>query len=167
MEQFVRPANESDLGAIERLLNDVHTELAPMRGGAIWLRSEARPAPPTETLRRDCTDSLGDDTAVHAAVAGVDQTVLAYAISRLRVLHDGSLVAHVEELVVDPAARSVGLGVSLLDDAAAWAGSVGAVGLESIALPGQRETKNFFEAAGMKARMLTVYRSLIDEAPLD
>ena len=69
----------------------------------------------------------------------------------------------VSELVVDPDARGVGLGVCLLEDAVAWAKAVGAVGIESTALPGQRATKNFFEAAGMKARLLTVYASLLPD----
>ena len=36
----------------------------------------------------------------------------------------------------------------------------GAVGIDSFALPGDRETKNFFETQGMVARLIHVYRPL-------
>ena len=36
----------------------------------------------------------------------------------------------------------------------------GAVGIEALALPGDRATKNFFEAQGMVARAIIVHRQL-------
>ncbi len=159
MHVFLRPAVASDLEVIASLIEAVHAELAPERGGAVWLVSEARALP----LR----PSLGADIGtpdVHVSVSGIDDVVLGVAVTRLHGLHDKSRVALVSELVVDPQARGVGLGVALLDDAVEWARGMGAVGIESTALPGQRATKNFFEAAGMKARLLTVYASLVDEA---
>ncbi len=35
-------------------------------------------------------------------------------------------------------------------------------GIDALALPGDRETKNFFESFGLKARQLVVHRSLPD-----
>ena len=35
-----------------------------------------------------------------------------------------------------------------------------AVGIDALALPGDRETKNFFETFGLKARAIVVHRSL-------
>ena len=34
-------------------------------------------------------------------------------------------------------------------------------GIEAVALPGDRETKNLFERAGLTARKITVYKSLV------
>ena len=152
---FVRPADSDDVDTIAALLDSVRGELAPERGGAVWMQSEARKPPLSPSIRAD----LASET-VHVMVSGIDDVVLGMAVTRLRTMHDGTLVARVEELVVDQDARGVGIGVGLLDDAVGWARSVGAVGIESTALPGQRATKNFFEAAGMKARMLTVYATL-------
>ena len=156
----MRPAVASDVDVITDLIEAVHAELAPERGGASWLVSEARAVPLRPSIQGDI---VAPD--VHVRVSGIDGVVLAVAVTRLRERHDASRVALVSELVVDPGARGVGLGVGLLDDAVVWAREIGAVGIESTALPGQRATKNFFEAAGMKARLLTVYASLIDDEP--
>lgn len=156
VDVFLRPAVASDVEVIEALIEAVHAELAPERGGATWLGSEARAVPLRPSIERDIA---ADD--VHVRVSGIDDVVLGVAVTRLREMHDANQVAYIGELVVDPEARGVGIGVDLLNDAVDWARQRGAVGIESTALPGQRATKNFFEAAGMKARLLTVY------APLD
>jgi GNAT superfamily N-acetyltransferase len=155
---FVRPASTEDLDAVVALVSAVRIELAPDRGGHAWLATEARAEPIGPSLAADI--AAGDATRV--AVAGIDDVVLGVAVTRTCDRHDGSIVATVEELVVDPDARGVGLGVALLDDAITWATTIGAAVIESTALPGQRATKNFFEAAGMKARLLVVSRSLTD-----
>ena len=60
---------------------------------------------------------------------------------------------------VEPEARGVGLGHRLLEAALAWFEERGVTGIDGTALPGDRQAKNFFESAGFKARMLTMYRS--------
>lgn len=154
MNIFVRPATLDDTAVVVSLLESAFAELEPERGGATWRESEARALPLVPSVRADLS------TGVHITVAGIDDVVLGVAVTKTRVLHDGRVVAHVGELVVEAAARGVGIGVALLDEATEWARATGAVGIESVALPGQRATKNFFEAAGMKARLLTVFRDL-------
>jgi len=61
---------------------------------------------------------------------------------------------------VEPGARGVGLGRLLLDTALAWLESEGCAGADGVALPGDRTAKSFFEAAGFKARMITMHRPL-------
>lgn len=153
---FVRVAGDDDVDSIVSLVAAAHAELGPERGGETWTQSEARPAPFRLSVIADMASNA------HVVVAGIDDVVLGVAITKTRTRHDGRLVAHVGELIVDPPARGIGLGASLLDDATVWAARVGAVGIESVALPGQRATKNFFEAAGMKARLLTVFRDLTE-----
>ena len=77
-----------------------------------------------------------------------------------RPLEDGRQVARVSLVYVDADARGIGVGESLLDAATAWALEAGCVGLDGLALPGDRETKNLYERAGMSARLITVYRDL-------
>ncbi|MBV8949825.1 MAG: GNAT family N-acetyltransferase, partial [Actinobacteria bacterium] len=61
---------------------------------------------------------------------------------------------------VEPEARGVGVGRALLDDLVRWFESTGCRGVDAAALPGDRDTKNFFEAAGFKARLITMHRAL-------
>jgi len=41
-----------------------------------------------------------------------------------------------------------------------WARERSLVGLDAVALPGDRDTKNFFETFGLVARAIQVHRSL-------
>ncbi len=61
---------------------------------------------------------------------------------------------------MEPGARGVGVGRALLDDLVAWFSASGCRGADASALPGDRATKNFYEAAGFKARLITVHRAL-------
>jgi GNAT superfamily N-acetyltransferase len=61
---------------------------------------------------------------------------------------------------VEPGARGVGLGRLLLDTTASWLAARGCRGVDGVALPGDREAKNFYESAGFKARLLTMHREL-------
>jgi hypothetical protein len=48
----------------------------------------------------------------------------------------------------------------LLDAVIAWATGRKCIGIDSLALPGNRETKNFFESFGLVARAIVVHRPL-------
>ena len=61
---------------------------------------------------------------------------------------------------MDPGARSVGVGEVILEALLMEASGRGAVAIQSVALPGDRSTKNFFEAHGMVARAIIVHRWL-------
>jgi hypothetical protein len=47
----------------------------------------------------------------------------------------------------------------------AHASDAGAIGIDALALPGDRATKNFFETFGLKARAIVVHRSLMATDP--
>ncbi len=66
----------------------------------------------------------------------------------------------VAELFCEPPARGVGVGDALLDAACALLLARGADRVDSVALPGDRGTKNFFEAHHMVARAITTSRAL-------
>ena len=68
-------------------------------------------------------------------------------------------MALIEELYTEPEARGVGVGRRLIQAVELWARATGCIGIESMALPGDRDTKNFFEAAGLIARAIVVHRS--------
>lgn len=64
------------------------------------------------------------------------------------------------ELFTHPEARGVGVGHAMLAEVTEVARSWNCTDLDSFALPGDRQTKNFFESHDMKARLLVVHRSL-------
>ncbi|MEW6154602.1 MAG: GNAT family N-acetyltransferase [Actinomycetota bacterium] len=154
-----RPATDADVAAVARLARDAIAELAPMRGGAIWRAREARREPLEESLRRDLADD--DARALVGTIAGVP---LGYAVARVEELGDGTRLGVVEDIYVDPGAREVGLGEAMMEDLVAWCRQKGCVGMDAMALPGHRSTKNFFEESGFTARKLVMYHSLEAEA---
>jgi GNAT superfamily N-acetyltransferase len=58
----------------------------------------------------------------------------------------------------------VGIGELVMDALVAWAQDHGCEAIDAVALPGDRETKNFFERFGLTARAIVVHRRL-DAAP--
>ena len=75
------------------------------------------------------------------------------AISNWRSLGD---IAVVRQVYVEPEARELGFGDGLLDAARHEAQRHGCSALEGFALPGDRDTKNLYERAGITARKIIV-----------
>ena len=101
-----------------------------------------------------------DDDLRRIFLGNLDGVAVGFAAVRLRTLTGGARLADLEALYVLPDARGVGLGEALMEAVLAWATEAGATGIDSVALPGDRVTKNFFERFGLTARALQVYRRL-------
>ena len=69
-------------------------------------------------------------------------------------LEISSSVATICRIFVGPTARDLGAGATLIEALHAHARSQGCTQIDAYALPGDRLTKNLFERAGMKARLL-------------
>ena len=153
--EAARPATPSDLPHLVALATDALDELAPLRGGAVFVHREGRAAPVAETLAHD----LEDPDAV--VIAGtIDETVVGYASGRTEVLRDGSTLGVIGDLYVDEGARSVGVGEAMMGELLEWFRSRGCAGVDATALPGNRATKNFFEESGFTARLLVMHHRL-------
>jgi GNAT superfamily N-acetyltransferase len=63
-------------------------------------------------------------------------------------------VAMVRRVYISEAARELGAGATLIDELRIHAKALGCTRIDAYALPGDRLTKNLFERAGMKARLL-------------
>ena len=130
------------------------------------LIGDHRQLPPTVRLDPQRNDpgariaTALDDEATVLFVGTIDGTVVGYGLMTLGTVSDGSTQANVEEIFVDPGARSVGVGEVILEALLMEASGRGAVAIQSVALPGDRSTKNFFEAHGMVARAIIVHRWL-------
>ena len=55
------------------------------------------------------------------------------------------------------------LGEALMNAVLGWCRDKGCRGVDSLALPGNRAAKNFFESFGLTARQILVHRSLEDD----
>jgi ribosomal protein S18 acetylase RimI-like enzyme len=152
-----RAAEAGDLDAIVALARGAVVELADLRGGSVWRRREARQEPLEPSLK-EAVGASGPDSA--AVVGTIDAAVVGYGLSHIEALDDGSKLAVVTDLYVDPEARGIGIGEAMMDMLVAHAEAAGAIGIDALALPGDRATKNFFETFGLKARAIVVHRPL-------
>ncbi|MFN2503270.1 MAG: N-acetyltransferase family protein [Acidimicrobiales bacterium] len=153
--EAARQATQADLPAIAALVRAGIAELAPMRGGAVWHAQEARREPIEEDLAR-----LLEDENVRLLVGTIDEAPVGYAVGRLERLADGSLLGVVDDIFVDMEARGVGLGEAMMGDLIRWCQQAGCFGMDAMALPGHRLTKNFFEESGFTARKIVMHHSL-------
>jgi ribosomal protein S18 acetylase RimI-like enzyme len=155
MVEAARRASSDDLPRLAELARAAIDELRPTKGGELWARREARAEPVEPSLAADLSD---DGTLV--LVGTIDDAVVGYAVAVTEPLSDSSVLARVTDLYAEPGAREVGVGELLLDAIVAWATERRCVGIDSLVLPGNRETKNFFESFGLVARAIVVHRPL-------
>ena len=146
----VRDAARTDQALLEQLTDRANSLTADARGGPIYL--DRHPV--------QVADFLGDDPLRRAWLGGLDGADLGFLLGAITTLRSGVLLGVIEAIYVDPRIRGCGVGEALMAAALEWFTSRGCRGAEASALPGLRETKNFFEDHGLKARLLTVYRSL-------
>lgn len=144
IDPAVRRARPHDVATLVTLEGEARTALSDRRGGGRWLDEHpARGEAWTETI---------DAPDIDVVVGSIDDVVVGYLVLR----QQSPDVAVVDEVYVTPGAREVGIGDALLADAAVRARDRGARFLEATALPGDRETKNLYERAGITARLIVV-----------
>ena len=154
----VRPADDGDLPQLSTLAREAIEELRGERGGILWQRHASRVEPVEDGLAADLADP-----ATQVLAGTIDDVLVGYAVTTVEDLADGASLAVVRDLYVEPGARGVGVGAMLMDAVLAWAGERGCVGVDALALPGSRETKNFFESFGLVARAIVVHKDLSPE----
>ena len=155
MIERARRAHVDDLGELERLARLAIEHHRPQRGGQLWSLTMARQEPLGESLTAALTDP--DQLVV---VGTIDDVPIGYGAVRIVGLADGRPLGVVDELFVEAPARGVGVGEAMMDLLVAWCTERGCVGVDAVALPGDRDTKNFFETFGLKARAILVHRAL-------
>ena len=139
------------------LVRAARAELRPERGADIFLTHEARGEPAAPDL-----EAALADRSRHAWVGTFDDVVVGYLIGRIEELRDGRRLGVVEDIFVEAGGRAVGIGEAMVDLAMAWFRQQRCTGVDAYALPGMRETKNFFETFGFTARLLVVHHRLED-----
>lgn len=151
-----RPAAVAEVPRLAELCRSALAELgARERGGRVFVAREARAEPVEAGLQADIVDP---DVLVLAGT--LDDVVLGYATGRIEGLRDGSSLGIIDELFVEPDARAVGVGEAMMEQLLDWFRQRGCSGVDSTALPGARETKNFFEESGFTARLLVMHHRM-------
>jgi GNAT superfamily N-acetyltransferase len=156
--EAVRKAEPGDAGELAALSSACLDALAGQRGGPLLL-AHHQPSPAGAFEAGAFASLLADATRL-ALVGTIDDVVVGMALGRIETLRDGDRLGQMDGCYVDPGARSIGLGHLLIDSLMAWFETEHCVGADGIALPGDRDGKNFFESAGFKARLLVMHRAI-------
>ncbi len=146
----VRPERAGDEAAVGRVRGEVLRSIAGLRG------AEAHPGRSGHVHDGEAAGHVHDDEVRLSLVGTIGPVVVGALRAVVDVDPDGVRTCTITFLGVEPAARGVGVGRALLTSAREWATTQGASALDSSALPGDRSTKNFFEAHGMVARLIIV-----------
>jgi GNAT superfamily N-acetyltransferase len=154
----VRLATRRDGDRCGELCREALDALQQARGGALFARRETGLVAKA-LLRPGGLDRLMADSRRRVVVGTLDEAVVGLAVGRIEEVGETTLGV-IDACYVEPEARGVGVGRLVLDDMVAWFTSSGCRGVDVTALPGDRETKNFLEGSGFKARLLTLHRSL-------
>jgi ribosomal protein S18 acetylase RimI-like enzyme len=157
-EEGVRLALPEDLPTIVDLAGLMAAELTPMRGGQLWSVREGRP-PPFEAAYGSLI-GRGDARLV---VGTIDGVIVGFAAGEVETVRDGSRLGVITDLFVHPEAREVGVGEAMLGDLVGFFTASGCAGIDALALPGHRATKNFFEEGGFTARAIVMHHRVKPE----
>lgn len=136
-----RPAGPDDASAVAELRELARAAMGDVRGAEQFLAAEG--------------------SVEHSAPTVVVGTIDGAPVGFATLVVDGSR-ALLAQLFTHPRARGVGVGHAMLTEVRRIAREQGCTELDSFALPGDRDTKNFFESHAMKSRLLVVHASLTD-----
>ena len=148
-------ASIDDLETLIFLRKEAISELRNKRGGEVLLNLDSFSEDSSENF------SYWFDSSDHRIFTGLfGDAVVAYGVLEFSKTNDNQKIASIKEIFVLKDARAVGVGESVIHSITNEAIEHNAIGIDSFALPGDRETKNFFETQGMVARLIHVYRPL-------
>ena len=150
--EAARAPRDDELPRLAELHRLAVSATLPERGGEVFAARETAGEPLEDWLR---------DRASRGGVwAGtVDESVVGYAVAIIEDARAGVRLARIEALFVEEGARGVGVGAAMMAAVLEWSAANKCTGVDAWALPGDRNTKNFFEGSGFSARLLTMHHS--------
>ena len=152
--EAVREAVPADARRYAELEAEFLAALVTQRGGALAVDPLS-----TDGVGPAALPVLLEDRARLVLVGTLDSVVTGFAHSHVVDLGGHGRRGVLDACYVEPGARGVGLGRLLLDDVMSWLRDQGCLGVDGVALPGDRGAKSFYEAAGFKARLLTMHHT--------
>jgi len=144
------------MSACEVLLAAALTTARSVRGGSALVgqaTAGAVLARWTQAGPSEATIYVGEYDRVIVGLAAATVTTRIHAL-------DGERSGRIECCYVEEGARGVGVGSTLMESIVAWCSAQGCQDVDALALPGDRNSKQRFEAAGFTARLLVLNRRL-------
>lgn len=139
----IRLATAEDLDQVLAMDSGARRLLSDQRGGPEWLTEH----PPL-------MEGDPDDVVAHTVVAEYAGAVVGFLTFCFEIRPGRGRICRVDRVFVEEAAREHGCGDGLLALATEIARGSGCAAIEGNALPGDRDTKNLYERARMKARSI-------------
>ncbi len=167
----VRAVTDADTDEMERLFTLAAAELADRKGAWLWERADSPFSGPVEAARAATAPAGSSSHGAHQGDEGshwfttvglIDNVIVGFLLAEQITMHRDGDLGVVRGLYVEPDGRGIGVADALILDALERFKAAGCVGVDSWALPGERETKNFYEAHGFTARTITVHHSFIE-----
>ncbi len=146
-----RPGTEADLADFARLYRGLEAEMAALR--PIWALADGLRAPQEVALRDILRHGLATAGTIDEVIVGF----LTWHIDPLLPQAGGERIGVIDLLFTEPEARGVGVGEAMLTHGLASLRAAGVKRFDVSVLPGHRQAKNFFEAAGFKARSIIMH----------
>lgn len=145
----IRESVVADVSQIVSMDRTARRAVENQRGGREWLTEHGALA--------DLDPDLIVSRTLVAEYAGA---VVGFLFYEMAERPRRGLLCTVDRVYVEELARELGCGDGLLDRVSEIAASAGCTSIEGNALPGDRETKNLYERASMKARKIVTARDL-------
>ncbi|CAB4730781.1 unannotated protein [freshwater metagenome] len=150
-----RVAGTVDADSVRFLRHLARVHISQQRGGEVALLSDFA------DLEAPESNDAQDLTADRLVWLGcIDDVAVGYVSAQILQLTDGYALCQIREMFVESEAREIGVGELLMKCVIQWAQERGCGGIDATAMPGDRETKNFFETFGLVARAITVHQDL-------
>ena len=154
--EAIRPAAPDDAERFLELSWGFLHSVVSQRGGALLLSQSDHPLSGVFNFAR--FHEIVADTHRRVLVGTIDDVVMGLCLGHVERLGDGTRLGHFDGCYVEEGAREVGLGRLLIDSLTDWLDGQGCGGVDGVVLPGDRDAKGFYEAAGYKARLLIMHR---------
>lgn len=152
--EAARPARAGELARLAELAVAAAAEAAAHRGGELLVHPLRREAP--DSVRAWLEGYVEPDDRLLLAGTLHDSIV---GVGALRARSDPP-VGSFDLLYVEPDARGVGVGAAIVGAGTEWLRKAGCTGVDVMALPGVRDTKQFLEGMGLVARLIVMHRAL-------
>lgn len=146
LEPEIRRLLPTDRTEVEAIDAEARSSLEEQRGGEAWLAEHTPLVALTDWPR--------------TWVGTVDDVVVGFLCGNIDDVSGRGRVFTVERVYVRAQARELGFGDALVAAAMREAEAESCQYFEAVALPGDRETKNLYERAGIMARSIVVSRRL-------